>query len=148
MLCRLDDSTTAGHGTLDSVIKVANQSQIVLDVTDTKPLDALQRLKQCMPTDEAERLAWRNRARVAAVLGSRPSAKACFISGISACRFITVCVIGFCAQCCLPGLRHWIKFIEIVHGQDAAASVALPPRLDDVLAWSHTFRCVSTFELA
>ena len=46
------------------------------------------------------------------------------------------------------GLRHWIKFIEIVHGQDAAASVALPPRLDDVLAWSHTFRCVSIFELA
>ncbi len=83
LLYRFDDSTAAGHGTLDSVIQAANQSQIILDVTDAKPLVALQQLKRGMPTDEAERMAWRNRARVAAVLGSRPSAKACFISGTS-----------------------------------------------------------------
>ena len=45
----------------------------------------------------------------------------------------------------LPGLRHWFQFLVLIHGADAAESRALPPRTEDILAWSSTFRCVGTF---
>ena len=38
------------------------------------------------------------------------------------------------------GVRHWIRFIEIVYGKDAADKEAFPPKFADVLAWSNTFR--------
>ena len=38
------------------------------------------------------------------------------------------------------GLRNWLRFIEISHGYNDAAKMAFPPKLEDVLAWSTTFR--------
>ena len=79
------------------------------------PLAALALLKANMPTD---RVAWRKKARVAAVLGSCPRSQSSYRAGV----------------------KHWVEFIKITHGVNAADSVAFPPRLEDVLAWSNTFR--------
>ena len=38
-----------------------------------------------------------------------------------------------------------MEFIEITHGKQRVEEVAFPPRLEDVLIWSNTFRCVGTF---
>ena len=46
---------------------------------------------------------------------------------------------------CWPGLRSWFEFVELIYGFAKVESMALPPRLDDVLAWSNTFRCAGTF---
>ena len=92
-------------------------SASVLDVSGATPLAALALLKANMPTD---RVAWRKKARVAAVLGSCPRSQSSYKSGV----------------------KHWVEFIKITHGVNAADSVAFPLRLEDVLAWSNTFRYV------
>ena len=52
---------------------------------------------------------------------------------------------GRCVHpCAQAGLRHWIRFIEITHGVENVDTVAFPPDLQDVLAWSNTFRPVGS----
>lgn len=105
-------------GGLKRTWDLANGPAIVLDVAGATPLAALNALEASLPADPASRAEWRCKARTAAVLGSGPRSIASFRSGV----------------------KHWTKFIMITHGNDAAETVAFPPRLDDVLAWSNTFR--------
>ena len=92
---------------------------LIFDISGAKPLAALDLLEAHMPQDPVQRAAWRSKARVAAVMGSCPRSHASFKSGV----------------------KHWTRFIKITHGSDAVDLVAFPPRLEDVLAWSNTFRC-------
>ena len=71
-----------------------------------------------MPPDDAGKAAWRQKARVAAVLGSCPRS-------LKSTR---------------SGLCNWIKFIEATYGETEAKAKVLPPAIGDVIAWSHTFR--------
>ena len=88
-----------------------------------RPGDALSMLRQSLPVGTIELAQWRKRARVAAVLGSGPRSLASMKSG----------------------LRHWIEYIRTVYPPSEADAAILPPRIDDVLGWSHTFRCLGTF---
>lgn len=88
-----------------------------------KPLAALERLRAIIANDPAARSQWLAQAKVAAVMGSCPRSHKSFKSGV----------------------RHWIEFIAITHGDDAVNFRAFPPRMDDVLAWTSTFRCAGTF---
>ena len=76
-------------------------------------------VRDVMPADRKGKEAWRQEARVAAILGSCPRT-------LKSTR---------------SGLNHWIKFIELTYGADKVAGKILPPALGDVLAWSHTLRC-------
>ena len=40
----------------------------------------------------------------------------------------------------MSGVARWIKYIGIAHGSENVDQMAFPPRLEDVLGWSHTFR--------
>ena len=102
-------------------VELAECGTPLLDVGGTKPQAALARLREQLPQNSVDREAWRKRARVTAVMGSCPRSLASFKSG----------------------LRHWLEFLDITHGPVRASLVAMPPQLDDVLAWSNTFRCVA-----
>lgn len=102
---------------------LAARPTTVVDVVGVKPLAALERLRCSLPADPEARLRWRDQAKVAAVMGSCPRSHASFRSG----------------------LRSWFEFVELIHGPTRVTCMALPPRLDDVLAWSNTFRCAGTF---
>ena len=110
----------------------------LLNLRDIKPLEALMLLKENLPDDPEGKAAWRSSARVAAVLGSCPRTLKSFMSGKH-----VVPVFVRVHACSDPGLRHWITFIEVTHGAACADSVAFPPRMDDVLAWSNTFRSIN-----
>jgi len=48
-------------------------------------------------------------------------------------------------ECCArpfvcKGLRHWIKYIEITHGERHVDTATFPPDVNDVLGWSNTFK--------
>ena len=90
----------------------------LINVTGTKPLAALELLDRNLPKDAEARDHWRSCARIAAVMGSCPGSLASFKSG----------------------LKHWIKYIEVFYGREKVDQMAFPPRLDDVLAWSNTFK--------
>ena len=107
-----------GPGSLKRALELTAAPSLVIDVSGAKPLAALALLEASMPADPEQRAAWRGKARVAAVLGSCPKSLASFKSGV----------------------KHWTKYIMITHGSSAAERVAFPPRLEDVLAWSNTFR--------
>jgi hypothetical protein len=107
-----------GTGSLKRALDLTTEPSLVIDVSGAKPLAALALLEASLPADPKQRAAWRGKARVAAVLGSGPRTLASFRSGV----------------------KHWTKYIMITHGSDAAERVAFPPRLEDVLAWSNTFR--------
>jgi hypothetical protein len=92
----------------------------ILQVAESKPTDALALLEQQLGGSVEERARWRKKARVAAVTGSCPRSLASLDSGV----------------------KHWLKYISVVHGATKVSSVAFPPRMDDVLGWSHTFRYV------
>ena len=38
------------------------------------------------------------------------------------------------------GISHWRKYIAIARGDENVDSMSFPPRLEDVLGWSNTFR--------
>ena len=42
----------------------------------------------------------------------------------------------------LPGIRHWLEFAKKFLGDE---KLAFPPQLRDLLAYSHSFRCVGTY---
>ena len=75
-------------------------------------------VRDIMPCDSKGKAAWRAEARVAAVLGSCPRT-------LKSTR---------------SGLNHWIKFIELTYSAAEVVVKILPPLLDAVLAWPHTFR--------
>ncbi len=109
----------------------------VLDISGKGPLAAVQMLSQSMPRNEAERSNWRQKARIAAIIGSCPKTKQSFLSGP---RFAAMGATSF--PCLALGLRHWISFIEVAYGD---ARRAFPPCVEDALIWSNMFRCVGTF---
>ena len=90
----------------------------LINVTGSKPLAALELLDRNLPRDAEARDHWKSCARVAAIMGSCPGSLPSFKSG----------------------LKHWLRYIEIFYGKEQVDQMAFPPRLDDVLAWSNTFR--------
>ena len=118
---------------------VCGQTRIVLDVKGVKPLEALKLLRSALADDPNVQEAWRSKARVAAVLGSCPRSLASLKSGAWVARCWAA---GFLVRALRAGIRHWIQYIEVVHGTACAHLKAFPPNLDDVLGWSHAFRYV------
>ena len=104
---------------IEHVASLSSAQTTLLHIRNARPLDALELLARNLPKDPQRRKEWTAHARVAAVMGSCPRSLASFKSG----------------------LKHWLRYIEIVHGRDDMDSAAFPPSLDDVLAWSNTFRC-------
>ena len=71
-------------------------------------------------------------------MGSCPLTRASFKSGGSSRLFVRVlCLVGW------AGIRSWGAYAEAVHG---SAELGWPPQMSDIIGWSHTFRCVGTFE--
>ena len=105
---------------ISEALALADAPPLLLDVTGKGPNDAIRLLKESLPCDMRERILWQRRARVAAVLGSCPKTRSSFRSGI----------------------RNWVNFIGALH---RSYECAFPARLDDVLSWSHVFRCVGTW---
>jgi hypothetical protein len=105
---------------ITEALALADTPLLMLDVTGRGPNDAIRLLKESLPKDMNDRVLWQRRARVAAVLGSCPKTRSSFRSGI----------------------RNWINFIGALH---CSHDGAFPARLDDILAWSHVFRCVGTW---
>ena len=95
----------------------------MLDVAGATPKEALKRLQTELAGEQGRCTEWRKRARIAAVLGSCPRSHGSFRAGV----------------------RHWVEFIATVHVGEAVDISAFPPKLEDVLAWSSTFRCPGTF---
>ena len=90
----------------------------LLEIKNARPMQALELLDRNLPDDQELRKEWSAYARVAAVMGSCPRSLASFKSGV----------------------RHWLRYIEVVHGRATVDWMAFPPSLTDVLAWSNTFR--------
>ena len=104
---------------LEHVAGLDKAQVTLLNLDGVRPLEALELLERNLPSDEGAREHWKSCARIAAVMGSCPRSLASFKSG----------------------LKHWIKFIEVIYGKDHAHVHALPPKLEDILVWSNTFRC-------
>jgi hypothetical protein len=90
----------------------------LLDIEGAKPTAALKNLEEWI--NKEGRLEWQRQARTAAIMGSCPKSRAGFQSG----------------------LLHWLEYVRIAKGPDTQA---FPVLIDDVVAWSMTFRCVGTF---
>ena len=103
---------------IEHVASLCSAQTTLLSIQGAKPLDALDLLERNLPSDPKLRKMWTAQARVAAVMGSCPRSLASFKSG----------------------LKHWLRYIEILYGRESMDSAAFPPKLDDVLAWSNTFR--------
>ena len=103
---------------LEQVAALCNAHTTLLNVANARPLEALVILERNLPKNAEAREQWKASARIAAVMGSCPRSLGSFKSG----------------------LKHWIRFVEIIHGTERAAEATFPPCLDDVLAWSNTFR--------
>ena len=110
----------AGRDLAEQALSLGDVPQFMLNIEGMTPAEAVHHMRRVLPNGEAEREAWRKQARVAAILGSCPKSRASMMSGI----------------------RNWIKFMDEVLGN---REIAFPPRLEDILTWSHTFRCVGTF---
>ena len=108
------------HGSAQQVAQLHDRPTQVLDITGVKPRQALALLRQQLQGTPARRIAWLGDARIAAVMGSCPRSRDSFTSGC----------------------RHWIEFIEITCGVENCERFAMPPHLDHVLAWPHTFQCL------
>ena len=107
---------------LAQISTLCNAQTLLLSIANTRPQEALNLLERNLPRCEEARKQWVASARgVAAVMGSCPRSLASFKSG----------------------LKHWIKFVSIIHGTERADDAAFPPCMDDILAWSNTFRCES-----
>jgi len=118
-------------------LQLASAPTMVLDVKNAKPIHALVRLREQVQDNAAARAEWRKKARTAAVIGSCPRSLQSLDSGD-----YTYSLHGHLWRCriCLPGISHWRKYIAIAHGDENVDSMSFPPRLEDVLGWSNTFR--------
>ena len=118
-------------------LQLASAPTTVLDVKNAKPIHALVRLREQVQDNAAARAEWRKKARTAAVIGSCPRSLQSLDSGD-----FTYSLHGHLWRCriCLPGISHWRKYIAIAHGDENLDSMSFPPRLEDVLGWSNTFR--------
>jgi len=94
----------------------------VLAVKGLGPKQALRELSQNLKSDE-DRSAWREKGRVAAILGSCPHSHASVKSGC----------------------KSWVQYVYTAYGEQATKEHAFPPKLCDLLGWSNTFRCAGTF---
>ena len=101
--------------------EVARGPASVAVLHGTTPLAALQLLGRTLPQSSSLRAQWRAQARTVAVLGSAPKSNDELLSAVS----------------------HWLKYVALVHGTDAADSYCFPPSLSHVLGWSNTFRCAT-----
>ena len=108
---------------ISHVASLCSAQTTLLRVSNARPMEALDMLERNLPRDPMARKEWTVCAHVAAVMGSCPRSLASFKSG----------------------LRHWLRYIEIMYGRDSLEASAFPPHLDDVLAWSNTFRLALCF---
>ena len=97
---------------LEQVAALGDAQTTLLNVANARPMEALAMLERHLPEDSETRNQWSASARVAAVMGSCPRSLASLKSG----------------------LKHWIRFMEIIHGPGRAAEAAFPPSMTDVLA--------------
>ena len=109
---------------IEHVASLCSAQTTLLSIQSAKPLDALDLLERNLPRDPKLRKMWTAQARVAAVMGSCLRSLASFKSG----------------------LKHWLRYIEILYGRESMDGAAFPPKLDDVLAWSNTFRCAQNMD--
>ena len=118
-----------------SILQVGVAATNALDVKGIKPAGALRRLRSQLASSD-DRVAWRKKARVAAIMGSFPKSEASYKSGAwqharpHARKHL-------CMHC--KGVRHWMDYSAIVHGSEDAG---FPPQLADILGWSNTFQCL------
>ena len=112
--------SAAGNSLIDQAIALADSPAVLLNVAGRGPGAALALLSTQLPSDAYSREAYRLQARRTAILGSCPKSRDSYKSG----------------------LRAFARFVELVLG---SRDSALPPSLDLLLEWSHTFRCVGTF---
>ena len=125
------------QGPLGKIVHRAEKApRYLLDVTGKRPTQALENLRQeLMPRlrrslqsllafseaferDPDMKRDWAGNALLTAIFGSCPRTKASTLSGI----------------------RHWIKYVVTISSVDEAATRAFPPKLVDVIGWSHTLR--------
>ena len=102
----------------DILTKTVKAPSPMLNTYGKGPMEVIADLRRSLPSNSCELASWRKRARVAAVLGSGPRSLASMKSG-----------------------RHWIEYIRTVYPCGEADAAVFPPLLDDILGWSHTFRC-------
>lgn len=125
-------------GLANAALELADTPQFMLDIAGCGPNAALNVLTMKLPREREERLAFRRQARIAAVLGSCPKTRASFRAGAFPYTRPLFALVPSVSQ----GIRNWIAFIEAFHG---GTGLAFPAELDDILLWSHNFRCVGTF---
>ena len=130
--------SVAGQETIDKkAIKLVGQPTVMLDVTNSRPNQALDLLRQALPANAARRKQWIADARIAAVLGNCPKSHASFVSGTCVCI-----LFKRKKMLALAGIRNWCEFAEIFFGSSA---LGFPPTVDAIVCWSHTFRNIGTF---
>lgn len=78
------EERVAGIGSArQRALNLAAAPATVLDVRGARPLEALQRLREAVPTDPMARKEWFAKARVAAIMGSCPKSRESFAAGAS-----------------------------------------------------------------
>lgn len=123
---------------LQEIAELQNRPSTILDIKGKRPVVALQDLEETLGNCPHKRAKWREEARVAAIMGSCPRSKESLASGVHPhCVDMRTYVS---IKVCLSGVRHWIRYIKIIYGENDAERQAFPPRLHDILTWSNTFR--------
>ena len=113
-------SLPVSTGVVADFLNLADAPSTILNITGQGPNAAISTFRDALPASAADRKTWIRSARISAVLGSCPKSRKSFRSG----------------------LTNWINFCAVLYNDPVEG---FPPRLDDILAWSHTFRCVGTF---
>ena len=106
-----------------ALLDLARQPVSLADVHKATPLAALTLLARSVPNSVAGRAIWRQNARMTSVMGSCPESRESFLSAI----------------------RHWIRYIDIAHGEGRGHLMAFPPQFEDGLGWANAFRCAETW---
>jgi hypothetical protein len=67
----------------EELVSLVDAPSLVLDVSGARPIAAIARLREVLPSDPAGRAEWLCQARVAAVMGSCPKSHDAFKSGMA-----------------------------------------------------------------
>ena len=122
---------------IEQALSLASMPTLLLNVCSARPLEALELLDRNLPRDEASLREWRHSARVAAVMGSCPRSKESFKSGSCCSHACAVMLRMGMLLSVVSGVRHWMRYIEVTHGEKRGyCSAAFPPDLLDILAVS------------
>jgi hypothetical protein len=116
-----DEPDTLPSGTLSGkALGLARQPASIINIQGMKPAAAVRKLGEAFQANPSLRTAFLENSRAAAVMGNCPKSRKNFRSGVTL----------------------WCSFVKALHGQEEAG---WPPRLDDMLAWTHSFTCLGTF---